>query len=342
MSISTIEINESQLWDLCVKRIEQYDAFYLSGYMKAFAHQGSGKPLLIIYQNGNDYAVNAIFVRDIAEDNHFKGLIDTNQYYDISSPYGYGGFIGDINNSAALVNEWKDFCIKNNYVSEFVRFSLFSKYYKYYGGETETRTRNVVRSLDIPIEDIWMDFKQKVRKNVKRANSYGLTVLIENDETHLEDFLRIYYGTMDRTSATEEYYFDREFFELLNTMRDNVAYFYVMYEDKIISTELVLYSNEYCYSYLGGTDSHYFEMRPNDFLKYEIIKWAKAKGLKQFVLGGGYGKDDGIFEYKKSLSPNGVVDFFIGRDIFDVDKYQMLMDMRGMTKDVSFFPGYRA
>ena len=88
---------------------------------------------------------------------------------------------------------------------------------------------------------------------------------------------------------------------------------YVVHEGKIISTELVIYGTENAYSYLGGTDRDYFDVRPNDYLKYEIIKWAKAKGLKNFVLGGGYGADDGIFQYKLCLAPHGEYDFYIGR-----------------------------
>ena len=87
-------------------------------------------------------------------------------------------------------------------------------------------------------------------------------------------------------------------------------------------------------------------MRPNDFLKYEIIKWAKEKGLKNFVLGGGYGADDGIFQYKTCLAPKGVVDFYIGRTVFDQEKYQQLVDFRAnenpACRTSGYFPRYRA
>ena len=68
------------------------------------------------------------------------------------------------------------------------------------------RTHNVVRNLENPIDDIWMDFKQKVRKNVKRANSYGLEILIDETGAYIEDFLRIYYGTMERSDAEKQFY----------------------------------------------------------------------------------------------------------------------------------------
>ena len=194
----------------------------------------------------------------------------------------------------------------------------------------------------MPLDEMWMDFRQKVRKNVKKANSYNLGIIIESNTDHLDDFLRIYYATMIRTEAAKEYYFSRSFFETLTGMKDNAVYFYTVHEGRIISAELVMYGPETCYSFLGGTDHEYFHMRPNDYLKYEIIKWAKEKGLKNFVLGGGYGKDDGIFEYKQALAPNGVVDFHIGRRVFDQASYDYLVNLRvDSMLNEGYFPIYR-
>ena len=120
-------------------------------------------------------------------------------------------------------------------------------------------------------------------------------------------------------------------------------YFHAVYEGKIVSTELVIYGAENCYSYLGGTDREYFDVRPNDYLKYEIIKWAKEKGLRNFVLGGGYGADDGIFQYKLALAPHGEHEFYIGRKIFDRDAYEALVNLRETESlNSRFFPLYRS
>lgn len=205
----------------------------------------------------------------------------------------------------------------------------------------------MVRSLEAPLDEIWMDFKQKVRKNVKRANTYNLEIIIENTGEYLDDFLGIYYGTMDRSNAETEYYFSKGFFKNLNQMKENIMYFHVVHEGNIISTELVIYGAENAYSYLGGTNREFFDMRPNDFLKYEIIKWAKEKGLRNFVLGGGYGSDDGIFQYKTCLAPHGIKDFYIGRKVLDVSAYDELCHLRGAESNsmrldrVGFFPEYR-
>lgn len=342
MAISVLKISAPFRWDEAVKELPDYDVFYLSGYMKAFQLQGSGEPLLVIYTNGDDYAINAVFRRDVADDRHFVGKLEKGRYYDLSSPYGYGGFIGNVSDWDALEIEWNQYCREQGYICEFVRFGLFSEYWKNFSGEVVSVTHNVVRDLEMPLDEMWMDFKQKVRKNVKRALQYNLEILADPDGKYLEEFLKIYDHTMDRNDAKEEYYFSNRFFDIINTMKDNHIYFHVLHDGKIISTELVLYGTENCYSYLGGTYREYYDMRPNDFLKYEIIKWAKEKKLKRFVLGGGYGSDDGIFEYKKNLAPNGIVDFWVGKKIFDKGKYEELCKMRG--EDIAltgFFPAYR-
>lgn len=333
-------------WDEYVKKAPNYDVFYLSGYLKAFQLSGEGKPMLVIYSNKDEYAINVVFKRDIADDPCFCTQVPKEKYYDLISPYGYGGFLGKVSDWNNLAKEWQEFCCDKGFVSEFVRFHLFSGYEKYYAGIVETHTHNVVRNLEMPLEDMWMDFKAKVRKNVKKANSFNLEVIRDDSGEYLDDFLRIYYGTMDRNDAADNFYFTKDFFEKILEMKENVTIFHVVFMDKIISTEMVIYGSENVYSYLGGTDREYFDLRPNDLLKYEIIKWAKEKGLKNFVLGGGYGADDGIFQYKTCLAPNGIVDFHIGKKVLNRDAYIELCKLRNLEFDNEnlengFFPMYR-
>ncbi len=342
--IQEFRIEHSVEWDSVVKSFGHYEVFYLSDYVRAFMEENkeNGKPILLYYTNDADRAINVVFKRDIAESAHFDGKIEKGVFYDLISPYGYGGFFGGVSDYDALNALYTEYCLEKHYICEFVRFNLFSSYYAHYDGKIENRTHNVVRNLEAPVEEIWMDFKQKVRKNVKRANRNGLEIIIDKSGKYLEDFLRIYYSTMERNEAEGSFYFSRNFFETINRMIGNYIYFHVVYQGKIISTELVLYGADNCYSYLGGTDWNYFELRPNDFLKFEIIKWAKENHLKNFVLGGGYGSDDGIYRYKIALAPHGVVDYYIGKKIFDRFGYESLCKKRGIEcVEDGFFPAYR-
>ena len=349
MSILTeYNYQDREEWNRIVRSFKNYDVFYLNEYVTAFMKEDpeNGIPLLLLYESGNDRAMNVVFRRDVAKDKKFQGKIEENRYFDLITPYGYGGFWGYVEKWNDLNKTYQEYCQERGYICEFVRFELFSTYRKHYAGDVETRTHNVVRNLEISLDDIWMDFKQKVRKNVKRATKSGLEIVVDESGKYLDDFLNIYYGTMERTKAESQFFFSRAFFERLNQMHGNYVYFHVKYEEKIISTELVIYGADTCYSYLGGTNKDFFDLRPNDFLKYEIIKWAKKKGMKRFVLGGGYGQDDGIYQYKVCLAPKGIVDFYIGRRIFDQENYQMLVDLRieNGTTDLKqeYFPKYRS
>ena len=152
---------------------------------------------------------------------------------------------------------------------------------------------------------------------------------------------------MNRNNASNYYYFGQQYFEdIANLLPNNYIYFHVLKDNKIISTELVLFSERYAYSFLGGTIADYYDCRPNDFLKNEIIKWCYEQGIQQFILGGGYHKDDGIYRYKKGFTPDEDVPFYIGRHIFNQDIYQQAISKRQQA-DASFdintpyFPAYR-
>lgn len=343
--ISVIKVNESKKWDSIVRSFKKYDVYYLSQYSKSFELVGEGEPLLIYYKDDTTRAINVIIKRDIGKINQFREKIQQNSWFDISTPYGYGGFIIEGSNYKALEYDYVEFCKKEGFISEFVRFNLFSEYHNIFNGEIQSYTNNVVRTLNLDIKEMLMDFEHKVRKNLKRANINGLEIEIDEKGKRIKEFLDIYYATMKRNNANSIFYFPESFFESLNKMHHNYIYMHVLYEKEIISTELLLYGKENSYSFLGGTKSEYFNLRPNDFLKYEIIKWSKEKGLKRFILGGGYGVDDGIFKYKKSFAPNGIHKFYIGKRIFDSDRYNKLVDIRNnefdFDKDTMYFPRYR-
>lgn len=281
--------------------------------------------------------------------------IDGRTLYDISTPYGYGGPI--ILNSTdkdklmqSFAAAFKDYCRQRGIVSEFVRFHLTdntdvrARYY----GTTRFVKDNIIVPTDRPYDTLWTEYEHKVRKNVKKAHEYGLDIVIEQNMDHVEDFMRIYYDTMNRNEAREYYYFPQSFFEKIAAyIPYNYLFFHVLKDGVIISTELVLISEQYVYSFLGGTDASFYHMRPNDYLKDEVIKLCVDSGKRGFVLGGGYHDNDGIYRYKRSFTKADPVPFYVGTMIFDQDAYVKLAEERikelgGMPDDPNFFPLYRA
>lgn len=277
---------------------------------------------------------------------------------DIITPYGYGGphvwGVSDVKRTSsefwALFDVWAD---QNNVVSEFIRFGLFPHNLLPYPGEVVVRSRNIVRSLELEDNVMFLSFEKKVRKNVRKAQRSGLTVEIDEHGERLDEFLRIYEGTMERRNAPESYRFPSTFFESIHSrLSGHFAYAYVLHGGKIVSAELILVSELAVYSFLGGTDDESFELRPNDLLKYEVIRWARSKGKTSYVLGGGALPNDGIERYKRSFAPNGVVDFMTGQRILQPYAYRRLVEARHakssstrdepMVGESAYFPKYRA
>ncbi len=343
--ISVIPIEEGERWDRWVRSFPEYDVCYLSGYAAAFQLHGEGEPQLITFDDGSTRAMNVVMRRDIAQCPHFSGRLPEGEWFDLSTPYGYGGFWFDGPNTAAVEEAYQDYLHTQGIVSEFVRFHLFGQAHRTFPGEVESRTQNVVRTLDLSWDEICRDFEHKVRKNLKKAERSGLRVEFDFAGQRLPEFLAIYHSTMERNQASDIYHFSEAFFRQLKELDGHILYVHVIHQEKVISSELLLYGTENCHSFLGGTEADYYSLRPNDLLKCEVIRWAQRAGLKRFILGGGYGQDDGIFRYKKSFAPHGLHKFYLGKRIVDQQKYQDLLELRaqlpGYDPDSRYFPKYR-
>ncbi|MGB4590043.1 MAG: GNAT family N-acetyltransferase [Clostridiaceae bacterium] len=343
--LSVIGINETKKWDDLVKSFKEFDVHYLNGYAKAFEIHGDGEPLLLYYEHEGTRAINVVLKRDIAKTEAFKDKLEQNLWFDLSTPYGYGGFLLEGNDSKSVCDDYTSFCKENGFVSEFVRFNLFSGFESCYSGSIRTPSHNIVRTLDLSIEEILMDFEHKVRTNLGKAIDADLKIEFDEKGERLEEFLKLYHSTMERICADQYYYFPKDFFDHLNRLEEGSVFVHVLYEDQVIASTLTLYGKENCYPFLCGSNHDYFNLRPNEFMQVETIKWAKAKGLKRLVLGGGYGEDDGIYRYKKGFAPKGIYNYYVGMNIFDEARYEKLVEMRRKEADFNpqkdFFPLYR-
>jgi len=333
-------------WAEIIEQEVSGEPMLLPSYLELFCEKGeTAECALAEYKNGK---IIYPYIKRL-----IPGSID---YFDLTSAYGYGGprTIGTVT-STEKEEFWALFqhaIEKDRVVSEFIRFMLKRENETNYPGEIVDRGANVICSLDIDLNSQWMDLDYKVRKNVKKATSFNLKLVTDRGE-HIDDFLKIYYATMDRREANERYYFKKSFYEKLNAgIKGHMVYFYALKDSEVISAELVLFGKENMYSYLGGTINEYYKMRPNDFLKWEIIKWGHEQNIKNFVLGGGYSDNDGIFRYKRSLAPNGVGRFYSGQRIINIEKYDELVCRRNESlvrkggtavnaKTESYFPLYR-
>lgn len=342
--LSSIVEEEKEEWQTIWNNSEHREVFLSPEYAKAYNTRDEIAKCAILVEE-NTIIMYTFIQRKICIE------YNNETYYDLITPYGYGGPYYSGNKNLEIETkfneEFEKWCELNNIVSEFIRFTLFDKKLINYNGIIEENNLNVVCNLQKKEEDIWKNFKHKVRKNVKKALNNEVTVQIDENGETLEQFLKIYYETMDRNNASSQYYFSENYFKhIIDKLKGSYIIVNAIRDSEIISTELVLMSSESIYSFLGGTKSEYFDIRPNDILKYKTILWAKEKGLKYYVLGGGYRKEDGIYKYKLAFNPEGVYTYKVGKKILNQEIYDILCNKKLKDKkdneiDKNYFPLYR-
>ena len=338
------EPGDVERWLECWHAWPRREVYAHPGYLRLYADDRS-RPLCAAWTGDEGTVLYPLLLRDLTKEPFCPPEIE--RAADLTSPYGYGGPFFWVHDREAVAAEfWPRFdewARSETVVSEFVRLALFPDELLPYPGERVQRLVNVVRDLERDPDELWMDFEHKVRKNVKKARRSKVRVELDETGEGLDDFLRLYRHTLERREADERYDFPPELFEAIrDELPGQFLYAHALAGDRVVSSELVLVSAETVYSFLGGTDSDSFELRPNDLLKHELILWARGAGKRNFVLGGGYREDDGIFRYKRSFAPHGLTPFFAGQRILEPELYRRLTEQRGAEAATDYFPAYRA
>ena len=212
--IKAIGLDNGKIWDEIVCSFKEYDVYYLSGYVKAFQLNGDGEPMLLYFEGDETRAINVVMKRDIGRYEKLSPFIGENTYFDITTPYGYGGFLIEGKDVEQLNVEYSDYCRSNRIVSEIVRFHPLLKnqacveliYDEVCLGKT------IVIDTKSP-EKIWENFTSQNRNMVRKAKKSGLQVYWMRDESIIGTFMELYNATMDKDRAADYYYFDKFFYE---------------------------------------------------------------------------------------------------------------------------------
>ena len=305
---------------------QENDIFYSSNYHNLFADIEKSKVEAFVYFDGDNLLILPYLKRPLNK--HIPNS-KFNSYFDITSPYGYGGIIGKISSREILntfFQEFNQYCLANKIVSGFFRIhpfnnlSLTDKM-----GEKKLVNRLIYLDLSLNLNEIFSNFKHGTRKSIRKANEANI-IIKRYDSIPIEEFTDVYYSTLDKRKADDFYYFNNKFFRDLDKLLVGRHYTYIAYlGDKAISAEIVLKSDYYWHSYLGGTKPDYIKTCANSLLKYNFIKDAKLEKAKMIILGGGKNDGDGIFKYKAGFSPGSVKDFYIQCAIYNQDIYKKLI-----------------
>ena len=345
MGLKVFTLQQIEEWDRIVRSFENYDVYWQSGYVKAFEIHGDGTPLLFYYESDSVRGINGVMKRDVALDSHFTGVISEGEYFDFSSPYGYGGWLVEGKGFSELFYSYEQWCRKNGIISEFVRFHPVLENHLFSEGKYDVISLGNTVVLDLTSTDvIWANMTSKNRNMIRKAQKNGVEIYSGRYPQIYEEFREIYNQTMDKDNAEEYYYFGKEFYQsVLSDLPQNAQVFYATYENKVIAASIMLAANGRMNYHLSGSIKEYSNLAPTNLLLYEAALWGCANGYKTLYLGGGVGSgEDSLYKFKKAFYRlDEVKRFHIGKFIFLQERYDELLVMRNINKS-EYFPEYRA
>ena len=265
------------------------DLYFDENYGKLYEKIENGKAEIFEYKDENGKITNQFLIRKIPD------KIEGKEYFDIVTPYGYGGSIIEnlIGDKEKLLQRYQEefskYCLENNIVSEFVRFHPIVKNYedfgKMYNDKYMRKTLITKLQEDDPVQN---QFGKSCRKNIRQALNKGVTYKITQKPDNIDSFKDIYYSTMDRNSATDYYYFDDEYFNnLLKYFKSNIIFIEAIFENKVIATGLYFTYKDIIHIHLSGTLTEFLYLSPAYILRYAVTLWGKENGYKLIHHGGG-------------------------------------------------------
>ena len=278
-------------------------------------------------------------------------LPDEVQHYDLVTPYGYGGpVIHWTNDKEKLIQAYMDdfgrYTEKEHIIAEFVRFHPilgngvdFKEVYK---SIFDRKTVGTNLTYD---DVVAKEFSKHKRKDIRKAlkNPEIRYEVTENPST-LQDFLKIYYSTMDRDKADDYYYFKPDYFQtMLEKFREHITAGRVFLGDQLIAMGVYFRYGKYLHAHLSGTLSEYLDYSPANILKYALAVYGHENGYEVIHYGGGTSRspENGVYKFKKEFGKNTEFDFYIAKKVWNEEIYKQICSTVGADVNSDFFPAYR-
>jgi hypothetical protein len=272
-------------------------------------------PAFFAYQNGGDTYYHGFLL----------GKIPNTSFFDIQSPYGYGGPIATTEKPSFLDQAWSAYsawCIENEILAEFVRFHPLAENWHYYHG-TVLEDRQTVW-IDTLCDDLLMSYDVRSRTAVRKAYKDGLRVEWSQGAASADTFRNMYNDAMKRVDADHSYFYRPAYFEtLLAWEKSELAI--CKKDDDVVAMSIFQTGNRVMEYHLSASTEVGRRHAATNLMIHEAALRAKQRGCTKLHLGGGTdGKGNNqLLFFKAGFSSNRGI-FKIGKQIHNLEAYDDL------------------
>ena len=328
-------------WDELVDGSPTPDVYYRPGYCGAYEAAGYGKAVAVATEG----ALFPLLLRPLPFEQ---------EGFDAATPYGYGGVAlrGSDPVKTTDLRQLRDWCVSNGVVSCLLRL------HPLLGGseqlsvvdesELEIRDHGPTTAVDprrIDPDTRRLEGMSKGRKADLTIARRELTLEWSSNEDALEEFRRVYDGTMGRLGAGEFYVFPLEYYRALaEGLGEKVAVALARRGDEVVGGALFLADRRFAHYHLSGTTGVGRELKAGTLLVHSGAERAAEQGTELLHLGGGTSGADSLFAFKKSFGGETYT-YSFATLVADRRRYDALVARRSEEPEPlrpGFFPAYRA
>lgn len=340
MNISIQE--SSKLADLNINYADfNMDIYHTQSWIEANQYLQDGEGYYILMENEQ----HKMFLPLL------KRRIQNTQYFDVITPYGYGAVAlskqaDDVFLSQAF-KELKLFLRQKQCVSVFLRLHplLNANFSQVEGFLSNGITLSVNLSRDY--KELSDHYLSGHRYDLKKAEKLGIVVIDDVDFIYYDEFIDIYLETMKYLSASDFYFFDKNYFYLLKEqLKNSLKLLVVKYNDKVIGASLFMLYGGIIQYHLSGTTLEGRKYQPSKIILDSMIKWGINNNYQQLHLGGGVGSQkDSLYKFKKGFSADeyefATIRMIVNQDVYIELCEHLGYDSTDILDTTQFFPLYR-
>ena len=208
--------------------------------------------------------------------------------------------------------------ITNNFQFSIFNFQLKKSHHPLF------TTYTFVLDLTQSEEELLKNMHSKTRYNIRLAQKHGVVVKEDSSDGAFQSYLAL----SEETTHRQGFFAHNQTYHqtMWDTMRINgtARLFTATYNHEIITVWIIFCFQDTMYYPYGASSRKYREVMAPNLMLWELIRWGKAKGLKQFDLWGAMGPSTdgsadgldtndpwyGFHRFKEGYSPD-LVEFVI-------------------------------
>lgn len=294
-------IEEEKEWDKVIASFYHTDFYHTYCYHSITKLPGE-HPILFYYKQ-NEITIAIPLLRR---------KIEGSDYYDLTSVYGYPGPLcegvdHDFNNDhfRKAINTAFD---GQKIISVFSRLNPFIPFQSEVlknMGDTSSKGKIVNIDLTLTLDEQRQCYNKRLKTYLNKSRN-SCSIRKASTQKDVQKFVDIYYENMDRVNASDQYYFDKDyFFNLLNCEEIGAEILLVVFNEtqEIVAGAMYMKHKNIVQYHLSGVKTDYLFLNCTKLLIDEMRILSSNQNLEFFNLGGGLGnKKDSLFDFKSSFS----------------------------------------